>query len=190
MRSSRAIASSSRPYEIRASISAEPAKAIDDPFALDSFDRATPPPAVLSSAPPIIPVDPLTSSSGEVDPLRRSASMPRLNRIRGRRRPPISRVVRCCQNTVSRRRFRSPRRRDPRDQFRLITIRWGPIRIHHLPSRAPAKPSVRVTSAQRTIASGRSFPWAGRGQSSHRRGSRQSASPDVAATLSRRRRHR
>ncbi|HZM93587.1 MAG TPA: type VI secretion system-associated FHA domain protein TagH [Vicinamibacterales bacterium] len=58
------------PYEIRASISAEPAKAIDDPFALDSFDRATPPPAVLSSAPPIIPVDPLTSSSGEVDPLR------------------------------------------------------------------------------------------------------------------------
>ena len=46
------------------------AKAIDDPFALDPFDRATPPPAVLASAPPIIPVDPLTSSSEEVDPLR------------------------------------------------------------------------------------------------------------------------
>ena len=58
------------PYEIQASIAAEPGQAIDDPFALDPFDRPTPLPAVLSSAPPIIPVDPLMSNSGEVDPLR------------------------------------------------------------------------------------------------------------------------
>jgi type VI secretion system FHA domain protein len=58
------------PYEIRASIDAEQGQAIEDPFALDPFERATTPPGALSSAPPVIPADPLMSSSGEVDPLR------------------------------------------------------------------------------------------------------------------------
>jgi len=58
------------PYEIRASIGADPAQAIDDPFVIpDPFERVPSPPRVPPPA-AIIPGDPLVSSSSEVDPLR------------------------------------------------------------------------------------------------------------------------
>jgi type VI secretion system FHA domain protein len=57
------------PYEIQASIAAEPGQRIDDPFAVESpFERSMPPPVSSHLSP--LPANPLVSGSDEVDPLR------------------------------------------------------------------------------------------------------------------------
>jgi type VI secretion system FHA domain protein len=58
------------PYEIQASIGAEPVQAADDPFAVeDPFDRPMSS-RPMSTAPPALPADSLLTGSDEVDPLR------------------------------------------------------------------------------------------------------------------------